>query len=67
MLPPLVDQDGTSKVSVGGMTGPIFKLVIVQLSVAGLPTGTGGAWVFELTVMEVEEVQPLLILVTNKV
>jgi hypothetical protein len=49
------------------MTGPIFKLVIVQLSKAGLPTGTGGGSVLELTVMEVEEVQPVLILVTSKV
>ncbi len=63
----MVDQDGTSNVSVGGMTGPIFKLVIVQLSKAGLPTGTGGGSVLELTVMEVEEVQPVLILVTSKV
>ena len=67
MLPPLVDQDGTSKVSVGGITGPIFRSVIVQLSVAGLPTGTGGAWVLALTVTEVEEVQPVIVLEINKV
>ena len=63
----MVDQDGTSNVSVGGMTGPIFKLVIVQLSKAGLPTGTGGGRILELTVTDVEEVQPVLALVINKV
>ena len=63
----MVDQDGTSSVSVGAGIGPMFRFVTAQLSVAGLPTGAGGASVLELTVTDVEEVQPVIVLVINKV
>ena len=63
----MVVQEGDSRVSLGGLEGPILTSVITQLSVAGLPTGAGGAWVLEVTVTDVEEVQPVLVLVMSKV
>ena len=68
MLPPgLAVQTGNKVVSVGGVTGPMFRLVTVQVRVAGLPGGAGGASILEVTVTEAEEVQPVETLVICRV
>ena len=65
--PPLATQLRVNVVSVGGIAGPILKFVTVQVSVFGLPAGAGGSVVLEVTVTEVEDVQPVVELVINKV
>ena len=68
ILPPgPATQTGKSVGSVGGVIGPMFKFSTVQLSVAGLPAGAGGAKVLIVTGTVAEEVQPVRLLVISRV
>ena len=68
MFPPgPATQTGKSAGSVGGVTGPILRFVIRQLSVAGLPAGAGGSTTSLVTGTVAEEVQPVRLLVITRV